>query len=96
MPYNIVLSELAKDFLQSLDTKSKSICKRKLRKLSSPYPGRGTGDKERLMIAGKDRYRLHIGRTYTAFYIVDEKEKLVRVVEILGIEAAHKKYGFKK
>jgi len=94
MPYKIVLSELSMNFLQSLDTKSKSICKKNLKKLSSPYPGRGSGDKERLVIAGKDRYRLHIGRTYTAFYIIDEKAKLVRVVEILGIEAAHKKYGF--
>lgn len=77
-----------------LDNKSKSICKKNLQKLSLPYPGRGVGDKERLVIAGKDRYRLHIGRRYTAFYIIDEKEKLVRVIEILGIEAAHKKYGF--
>jgi mRNA-degrading endonuclease RelE of RelBE toxin-antitoxin system len=46
------------------------------------------------VIGGKDRYRLHIGRPYTAFYVIDEKEKVVRVVEILSIEAAHKKYGF--
>ena len=47
------------------------------------------------MIEGKERYRLHIGRTYTAFYIINEDEKLVRVVEILSIDVAHKKYGFK-
>lgn len=94
MTYDVLLSERARAFLAALDEKSISICKKNLQKLSSPYPGRGSGDKERLVIAGKDRYRLHIGRTYTAFYIIDEEKKLVRVVELLGIEAAHKKYGF--
>jgi len=94
MSYQVVLSDEAVDFLRSLDDKSKSICKKNLQKLSSPYPGRGSGDKERLIIGGKDRYRLHIGRTYTVFYVINEKEKIVRVVEILSIEAAHKKYGF--
>lgn len=92
--YNVVLSETVTTFLMALDEKSATICKKNLKKLSSPYPGRGVGDKERLVIAGKDRYRLHIGRTYTAFYIIDEKNNLVRVVELLGIDAAHKKYGF--
>ena len=94
MNYKIVLSEDSLIFLRSLDSKSQNICKKNLEKLSSPYPGRGIGDKERLIINGKDRYRLHIGRTYTAFYIIDEKEKIARIVEILTIEAAHKKYGF--
>ena len=92
--HNIVLSQEATAFIRSLDTKSKSICKKNLQKLNSPYPGRGIGDKERIPVRGKDRYRLHIGRTYTAFYVIDEKEKVVHVVEILSIEAAHKKYGF--
>ncbi|MBR9700250.1 type II toxin-antitoxin system RelE/ParE family toxin [Candidatus Woesearchaeota archaeon] len=94
MTYRVVVSESARAFLGSLDKKSKSICKKNLRKLISPYPGRGSGDKERLVIAGKDRYRMHIGRSYTALYIIDEEKKLVRVVEILTIKAAHKKYGF--
>jgi mRNA-degrading endonuclease RelE of RelBE toxin-antitoxin system len=94
MNYKILLSDDALAFLRTLDSKSKTICKKNLEKLSSPYPGRGIGDKEKLIIGGKDRYRLHIGRTYTAFYIIDEKEKIVRIVEILTIESAHKKYGF--
>ncbi|MFP4403823.1 MAG: type II toxin-antitoxin system RelE/ParE family toxin [Nanoarchaeota archaeon] len=94
MPYKILLSDDVLNFLHSLNSKSKSICKKNLEKLYFPYPGRGTGDKERIIIGGKDRYRLHIGRSYTAFYIINEKEKIVRVVEILSIESAHKKYGF--
>jgi len=94
MSYDVVLSEGAVDFLHMLDDKSKSICKKNLQKLSSPYPGRGIGDKEKLIVAGEELYRLHIGRSYTVFYIIDEKNKIVRVLEILTIERAHKKYGF--
>ena len=94
MSYKIFLSDDALDLLRSLDTKSKSICKKNLQKLVNPSPGRGIGDKERIVIGGKDRYRLHIGRSYTAFYIIDEKNKIVRVVEVLTIESAQKKYGF--
>ena len=95
MSYEVLLSDEATDFLRSLDNKSKNICKKNLTKLSQPYPGRGIGDKEKLVVAGEEVYRLHIGRTFTAFYIIDEKSRVVRILEILPIEAAHKKYGFK-
>lgn len=94
MPYSIVLSDEAVDFLSILDDKSRSICKKNLQKLMNPYPGRGPGDKEKLTVAGEELFRLHIGRSYTSFYIIDEKSKTVRVLEILSIESAHKKYGF--
>ena len=94
MSYDVLLSDKVADYLSVLDSKSKSICKKNLQKLSSPYPGRGIGDKEKLFVAGEELYRLHIGRSYTAFYIIDEKNKIVRVLEILSIETAHKKYGF--
>jgi mRNA-degrading endonuclease RelE of RelBE toxin-antitoxin system len=94
MPHKIVLSDVAMDFLCSLDKKSKSICKKNLEKLSFPYPGKGIGDKEKIVVAGEEMFRLHIGRTYTAFYIIDEKQKTVRILEIPSIEVAHKKYGF--
>ncbi len=94
MPYDVLLSGDAIEFTQLLDSKSKNICKKNLQKLSNPYPGRGIGNKEKLVVAGEELYRLHIGRTFTAFYIINEKEKTVRILEILPIEAAHKKYGF--
>lgn len=60
-----------------------------------PYLGRGRGDKEKLSIDGdRDRFRMHISRTYTALYTVHEEEKQVRVLEILPIDDAHKRYGF--
>ena len=93
MSYEIFLSDESLDFLSSLDVKSKNICKKNLEKLKSPYPGRSIGDKEKLVVAGEAVYRLHIGRTYTAFYIIDEKKKSVRILEILPIGTAHKMYG---
>jgi mRNA-degrading endonuclease RelE of RelBE toxin-antitoxin system len=94
MSYSVVLSDDAVDFLCLLDEKSKSICKKNRQKLINPYLGRGFGDKEKLIVAGEELFRLHIGRSHTSFYIIDEKSKIVRVLEILSIESAHKKYGF--
>lgn len=92
--YKVLLAPEAADFLRSLDAKSQRICRDNLRRLEHPYPGRGTGDKERLPIRGKKRYRLHIGRTWTAFYEILEEKQQVRVTEILSIDDAHKRYGF--
>lgn len=72
------------------------MCTEKLEYLAeNPYPGRGRGDKEKLPIDGRrDRFRLHISRTYTAIYTVVEEDDEVRVLEILPIDEAHKRYGF--
>ena len=85
---------MAVEYLRALDEKSRRICKDNLRKLEEdPYPGRGRGDKERLSVDGEEIYRLHIGRTHTAFYVVLEDQQEVRVVEVLPIDDAHKRYG---
>jgi hypothetical protein len=58
-----------------------------------PYPGK-RGDKERFCLrGGYILYRLHIGRSWTAFYRIYEKENVVKVLEVMPIEQAHKKYG---
>lgn len=92
--YEITLSEEVMTFLGTLDKKSKKICKTNLMKLKYPYPERGPGDKERLVVAGEEIYHLHIGRTYTAFYAIDEGAQDARAIEVLTIKAAHKKYGW--
>jgi len=94
--YGVLLGDDACEFLSVADDKTTRICTEKLRYLAdNPYPGRGHGDKEKLPIDGRrDRYRLHISRTYTAIYTVLEDNKEVRVLEIVPIDEAHKRYGF--
>ena len=94
--YAVLLSESVAEFLEAADEKSKRICKEKLGFLAEdPYPGGGRGDKEKLPIDGqRDRFRLHISRTWTAFYTITDDDKEVRVLEIVSINEAHKRYGF--
>ena len=97
MSYEVLLAEEAREYVAALDGKSTRIVKDNLRKLADdphPRPGSGSGDKEKLVVDGEDLYRLHIGRTHTAFYDILEADKEVRVVEILDIDEAHKRYGF--
>lgn len=81
------------DFLASLDEKSERIVRENLAQLSEPYPGRGTGDKEQITWRGQEVYRLHIGRTWTAFYEIFDDVKEVKVLKIMPIDEAHKEYG---
>ncbi len=93
--YDVQVSKEVNEYLNSLDEKSQRICRKNLKKLKkNPYPGKGKGDKEKLTVEGEECYRIHIGRTHTAFYIILEEEKTVRVAEILPIDKAHKKYGY--
>ncbi|MCL9813944.1 type II toxin-antitoxin system RelE family toxin [Natranaeroarchaeum aerophilus] len=94
--YDVLLGEDASEFLPVADDKTTRVCKEKLGYLAdNPYPGRGRGDKEKLPIDGRrDRFRMHISRTYTAIYTVIEDDREVRVLEILPIDDAHKRYGF--
>lgn len=95
MTYKVYLTEEVQEIIQCLDKKSSQIIIKNIKKLKqNPYPGRGSGDKERLPVKGKLRYRMHIGRTWTIFYSILEDEKQVRVAEILPIDEAHKRYGY--
>ncbi len=38
-------------------------------------------------------FRLHVSMKYTVFYFVDEAEKRVVIVSVMGINQAHSKYG---
>jgi len=93
--YEIAVQRKSADFLNSLDDKSRRIIVTWLATLEeNPHPGKG-GDRE-LIKSPKGRpdekvYRLHVGRSFTAFYQI--KGKTVYVTEILTIEQAHKKYG---
>lgn len=91
--YEILVASEVHDFLDDLDDGSRQIVRENLQKLSNPYPGRGIGDKEKITWRGEEVYRLHVGRTWTAFYDVDEAAGTVRVLKIMPIDQAHKEYG---
>lgn len=79
-------------FLESLPTKSRQIVRNKLSLLKTdPFPGKG-GDKEKFVCRGKKPvYRLHISRSYTALYRIEEDTVFIFYLDT--IEHAHKKYG---
>ncbi|MDO8872905.1 MAG: type II toxin-antitoxin system RelE/ParE family toxin [Methanoregula sp.] len=80
--------------INSFDEKSRRIIRAKLVTLDkNPYPGK-RDDKEKFCLKdGYILYRLHIGITWTAFYRVYETDKVVKILDVLPIEQAHKKYG---
>jgi mRNA interferase RelE/StbE len=88
------IEDKALEYLSALPEKSKRIVKKHCLALAKdPFPGKG-GDKEALHIIGfRTLYRMHVGRSYTVFYHIFEDEKIVRILEIMTIEQAHKKYG---
>lgn len=64
-------SDDARDYLVALDGKSRRIVEDNLHELEDdpyPRPHSGRGDKEQLVVDGEELYRLHVGRTHTAFY----------------------------
>ncbi len=92
--YRVLIDRKALGRLNSLPKKGQRIVKENLRKLEeAPYPGTGRGDKEKLTHRGEALYRLHIGRTFTAFYRIYEDKKEVKVLKVMTIERAHKEYG---
>lgn len=97
MSYEVVIHPDAAAYLNSLDEKSRRICRENLLKLESnpyPRPGSGSGDKEKLVFEGEQAYRLHIGRSHTAIYRIFEEQAEVRIYEVMDIDEAHKRYGF--
>lgn len=91
--YEVLVSRDVRDLLDGLDEKSERIVHENLEKLVDPHPGSGSGDKERITWRGQEVYRLHIGRTWTAFYDVEEDEHVVKVLRVMPIDDAHKEYG---
>ena len=97
MGYQVLLGEQPREFLAEADEKTDRIVRDHLQSLAEepyPRPGAGRGDREQLPVDGEELYRMHISRTYTALYTVDDDESAVRVREILPIDDAHKRYGY--
>lgn len=94
MTFTILIEQKQSDKINGFDEKSRRIIRENLDGLSKgPYPGKRE-DKEKFCLRdGYILYRLHIGRSWTAFYRVSDTEKIVKVLEVMTIEQAHKKYG---
>ena len=91
MSYRVLIERKALKYLSELPGKSQRLIKERSKALADdPFPGQG-GDKELLHLDYK-LYRLHVGRSYTVFYQICEKEKLVKILEIAPIGQAHKLY----
>jgi len=94
LTFEVKVHTTAGAFIGTVPEKSRRIIKSALKGLEeNPFPGSG-GDKEKLGLSGgREIYRLHIARTFTAFYSVDKENRIIKVHEILTIEQTHKKYG---
>ncbi|MDX8551205.1 type II toxin-antitoxin system RelE/ParE family toxin [Methanospirillum sp. J.3.6.1-F.2.7.3] len=94
MSHRILIEKSALSFLHSLPEKTQRIISEKLQSLrNNPYPGID-GDKELLHLSGDYQlYLLHISRQYTVFYRIDSNQMIVKILDIMTIEKAHKKYG---
>ena len=93
MTYEVRIDVDAADFLNSQDEKTQPIIKNNLGKLKDePYPSpkAQSGDREKVTVKDEEVYRMHISRTYTAFYIVDEEKEQVIVIDNVDIDTAHK------
>lgn len=94
MTFEVRVRKPVATFLDALPEKSRRIVTAALKDLGeNPFPGIG-GNKELLTLSGgRQVYRVHIARTFTAFYGVDTDSGIVSVYEVLAIEQAHKRYG---
>lgn len=88
--YQLLIKKKTLKYLEQLPEIVRAKCKALA---DDPFPGEH-GDKELIRRKGhKDIYRLHIGRSYTAFYKIYKEEKIVKILEVTTIEQAHKLYG---
>jgi len=91
--WKVLVEENVLKFLEALEKRRRENIQENLRFLrESPYPGQGLGDKREIKGTRKSAYRMRIG-DYRAFYVIEEKNKIVKVTEVMTAEAAHKKYG---
>ena len=90
--YRVLINRDAQKYVDSLTEKSKRIVKKKLEALKD-NPHLGRADKKKLQLPDYDLFRMHVSRSYTIFYRIYEEEKTVKVLDIMTIEEAHKRYG---
>lgn len=97
MAYDVLLdSDDAQPMLKAMDDKSERIVREHLDALADdpyPRPGAGRGDREKITFDGIEGYRMHISRTWTALYTIEENANQVLIHVLTDIDDAHKRYG---
>jgi mRNA-degrading endonuclease RelE of RelBE toxin-antitoxin system len=90
--YTLVIERKAEKFLKILPKKTRRIIVDKILCLiEDPFPN---GNKEKLNYSHPPAvYRLHIGRSFTVFYIIETDENVIKIEKIHLIERAHKEYS---
>lgn len=90
--FTLVIERRAREFVKSLPPKTRRIIVEKILELEEdPFPG---GNKEKLEYPHPPAvYRLHIGRSFTVFYVIEHEERIVKIEKIMTIEKAHKEYS---
>ena len=90
--FAIVIEKKAREFLKRLPPKIRRIIVEMILGLKDdPFPG---GNKEKLEYPYPPTvYRLHIGRSFIVFYIIEYEENVVKIEKIVTIERAHKEYS---
>ena len=93
--FAIVIERRAQEFLKKLPIKSRRILVEKINELKQdPFPG---GNKEKLDYPHPPAvYRLHVSRSFTVFYLIEQGEMLVKIEKIMTIEKAHKRYSYRE
>lgn len=91
MSFKVVIDKTALAYLSQLPEKSHRLIMERCHALAeNPFPGQG-GDRELLHLEFKF-YRMHVGRSFTVFYQICERDMLVKILEITTIDKAHKLY----
>jgi len=90
--FTILIERRAREFVKRLPPKTRRIIVEKILELKEdPFPG---GNKEKLDYPRPPAvYRLHVGRSFTVFYIIEHEESIVKIEKIVTIEKAHKEYS---
>ena len=90
--FTIVIERRAREFVKRLPPKTRRIVVEKILELKEdPFPG---GNKEKLEYPHPPAvYRLHIGRSFTVFYVIEHEESIVKIEKIMTIEKAHNEYS---
>jgi mRNA interferase RelE/StbE len=91
--FRVLISKKALSFLSLAPEKSQRLIREHCLALTGdPYPSR-TRDRKRLHFGKYELFRMHIGHSYTVFYRILSDEKVVKILDIMTFEQAHRRYG---